>query len=149
MPVGKRKYATTVLKDMRKPYSLLRQAVTDTGSWAAAIMVPNPKQGVLDCGPYLNFPEDWKHITNDLNDTTVNGRSYLSGKPEYIDNITIDQPQGGTTHHYMSAIAVVPIKQNAKVIGTLEVIKDKEGAKFTQSEIRLLEKIANQLTTFV
>lgn len=134
---------------MCEPYDLLTQAITSTESWAAAIMRPNEKQGVLDCGPYVGFPKDWEHITNALDETTGNGRCYLSGKSVLIEDVSIEQPTGGTTYHYMSAIAVVPIKQSKVVIGTLEVIKDKQGAHFTPEEVKALEAIAAQLPEFV
>jgi putative methionine-R-sulfoxide reductase with GAF domain len=131
-----------------KPYDLLGRAVKETGSWAAAIMTPNEKHGVLDCGPNVGFPEDWAHITNALDQTTGNGRCFLSGQPALIEGVPISQPDGGSTFHYMSAIVVVPIRDKGKVVGTLEVIKDTPKARFSKKEISLLEDIALNLSPY-
>ena len=131
------------------PYDLLNEAVTSSGSWAAAIMRPSKSGGVLDCGPYVGFPKDWAHITNALDETTGNGRCFLGGKTVLIEDVPIEQPVGGTSYHYMSAIAVVPIKQGDSTIGTLEVIKDKAEAHFTPEQVSLLEAVAAQLAEFV
>jgi hypothetical protein len=130
-------------------YTLLQQAIDETRAWGAIIMRPNKKQGVLDCETYIGIPKDWEHITNALDETTGNGRCYLSGKPVLIEGVTIEQPTGGTTTHYMSAIAVVPIKKANRVAATLEVIKDKKSATFTPNEVKKLESIAFQLVRFV
>ena len=135
--------------DPNKARDLLRQAIDKTESWAAALMKPDKSRGVLDCMANVGFPDDWAHITNALDQTTGNGRCFLSAKPVLMEDVFIDQPDGGETYHFMSAVAVVPVKAGESTIGTLEVIKDTKKAHFLAAEIKLLEQIAAQLTDYL
>jgi GAF domain-containing protein len=126
---------------------LLKAAVDETHAWAGTIMVPNIEEDTLECIAGYNLPEGWENITNALNETTANGRCYLSGEPIVIQDQEIAQPRGATAHHKMYALTVLPIKSSIEVIGTLEVIKDEVGSVFDTQELDVLQAIAIQLGT--
>ena len=142
--MSRRKFVEAI-QNAHEVRDLLRQTVTSTNAWGAAVMLPDKSCGVLDCVTNVGLPEDWAHITNALNETTGNGRCYLSGKPVLIQGVPIGQPDGATTEHFMSAIVVVPLKQRNSIVGTLEVIKDKPGGTFTPKEVVILQNFADNL----
>lgn len=146
MAVGRKKFGRIVRPAMDSPVTLLSQAINQTNAWAAIIMLPDESRGVLDCVANVGLPKDWENITNALDQTTGNGRCYISGKTVLIEKGPIEQPDGSKTYHYMSAIAVIPIKHNRKVFATLEVVKDTKGSTFTLKEIKKLQTIAEKLS---
>jgi hypothetical protein len=125
---------------------LLKKAVEATNAWGATVMRPDGDHRILLCVCMVNLPKDWAHITNALDETTANGRCFTSGGPVVVQNQPIAQPDDVVTHHNMYAIAVLPIFQNGKVSGTLEVIKDKPGSTFKEKEVAELQGISTRIS---
>jgi GAF domain-containing protein len=123
---------------------LLKQAVELTGAWGGTIMKPQGKKRVLKCILIYNLPRDWLNITNDF-DNTANGRSYLSGKPVLVQNTVIAQPKGVTTYHEIHALAAVPINKDGRVVGVVEVIKDRPNSVFSREDVSHIQDIAETI----
>ena len=95
----------------------LETIVEQVGAESAAVMFPHETEPWLYCKESVNMPPEWVEITNPLDNTTSNGKVYLSGEPHVEEHIDIE-----FVNHFISSVMVVPILKDDRVLATLELI---------------------------
>jgi GAF domain-containing protein len=116
------------------------------GCWAAAVMVPDLSQNVLVCKAGHNLPDDWAALTNPIDKTTLNGRTYVGGEIIVQNGLNQTTVRNAPTVHRIYGIMVVPIRKDSNVIATLEFINDEQSLVFDEAEIRLAQNAAVQIS---
>jgi hypothetical protein len=97
--------------------SSLKEIVEKTGADAAAVMAPHATKAYLFCKDSYNCPPEWAPLKNPLDESTANGRVYLSGKSEIGHHVDVE-----LAGYPISSFIIVPITSGGKVIANLELI---------------------------
>jgi hypothetical protein len=118
----------------------LKGIVEKTGADAAAVMVPHATEPYLFCKDSYNCPAEWTPLKNPLDDSTANGRVYLSGKSEAGHHVDVELAE-----HLISSFIIVPITRDGKVIANLELIITNKNKTFLAEAQQVAEVFTKTL----
>jgi hypothetical protein len=100
-------------------------------------MAPHPTEPYLYCKYSYHMPPEWVAIKNPLDESTANGRVYLSGNPAaaYHNDFELEG-------HFISSYLVVPIIKEGKVVSNLELVITDKSKSFPGNAQKTLEEFA-------
>lgn len=108
----------------------LPQLAAQTGASSIAVMQVDKDKKLLVCADSYNQPDAWDALTNPLDDSTMNGRVWGSGKSLVANNLSTI-----LEGYPVTAVLIVPIKRDRAVIGTLELISNQPGKEFSDKDL--------------
>ncbi len=118
----------------------LETIVDQVGAESAAVMFPHETEPCLYCKENINMPPEWVEIKNPLDNTTSNGKVYLSGEPHIAEHIDLE-----FVSHFISSVLIVPIQKDNKVLATLELIISDPAKSFNRNAQSDATKFATEL----
>lgn len=101
---------------------LLVELILSLSAESGCIMLYDAEDNLLYCAEEYNLPESWKSLTNEPNETSMNGLVYSSGEAIVKNNLLIK-----LAGHEVKSVLIVPIEKDFEIIGTIEVVNKKNG----------------------
>jgi transcriptional regulator with GAF, ATPase, and Fis domain len=101
---------------------LIKELVVSLQAECGCIMLYDSNENLLYCAAEHNLPENWKHLTNYPDETSMNGLVYSSGEPLIKNNLLLN-----LSGHEVKSVLIIPIEKDLEIIGTIEVVNKKNG----------------------
>lgn len=120
--------------DQKKLQDALRDLVTKLNAWGGAIMLYDPVNRRLQCAVGYDVPKDWEKIVNPLDGDSLNVQAFRENRIVRRNDLQIDSLPGAASKHAITAVLIAPIKKGPQVLGTVEILHDKEGEAFSAED---------------
>jgi peptide deformylase len=126
---------------------MLMKLTHELSAWSSVVLIPKPNNEALHCAAHYRLPDDWAKLDNRLDSGSMNARAYVS-QQEIVDNrgdVTSPPSDGEVSFHQVTASAVVLIPG----IGTLEVLADRDGYSFEETQLQAMREAAASIANYV
>ena len=108
----------------------LEDIVHELNATYAAVMIADVSLGYLYCDSGFNLPKEWVNIKNPLDESSLNGKAYVSRQAKIMNNMN-SKLEG----HFVSSVIIVPLMQNNQILGTVELISSATGKTFSEADL--------------
>lgn len=142
-------HSITEAKNLPEIYELLlNEIVSVLGVERASILRYNPKDQVLRIVAARGIEESvWKNIEIDVGEG-VSGKVWQEGKPLLIKEMR-PNPRYKTHSFMVAPVTAFPMKVGSVPIGLINLTDKKSGKPFTESDLKLLMTLSDQVASYM
>jgi transcriptional regulator with GAF, ATPase, and Fis domain len=100
----------------------LEQLVKSICAESGCVMMFDYKDNLLHIAAEYNLPKSWNSITNEPDETSMNGLVYSNGESIIKNNLLLE-----LHGHKVQSVLIVPIEKDFEIIGTIELVNKNNG----------------------